>query len=59
MEKVIRLRRRNRLSVYIILAIVLIVAIAAGVYFFIDNRDKEPSRGTYVIENREKVFCNK
>ncbi|MGI6623599.1 MAG: hypothetical protein GX227_08090 [Clostridiaceae bacterium] len=48
MEKTVRIRK-SRISVCIIIAVILIAAIAAGIYFLNNKNNKEPSRGTYVI----------
>lgn len=56
MEKIVRLRK-NRIPIYLIIAVVLIAAVVLGIFFLNNGQKKEPSRGTYVIEVREKVFC--
>lgn len=51
MEKTIRVRK-IRVSFFVIIAIILIAVVAAGIYLLSNKKNKEPSRGTYVIECR-------
>lgn len=50
--------KRPKISIYIfILAFLLIIAIAAGIYFlFLGGGKKEPSRGTYVLGGQQEVI---
>ncbi|MGI6123608.1 MAG: hypothetical protein ACOYIG_05360 [Acetivibrionales bacterium] len=47
--------RKNRIPLYLIIAVVAVAALAAGIYFLLSgNRTKEPNRGTYVIKQTER-----
>ncbi|MGI6084289.1 MAG: hypothetical protein ACOYIF_02445 [Acetivibrionales bacterium] len=47
--------KKNRISLYLIIAVVAIAALAAGIYFIVSgSRSKEPNRGTYVINMTER-----
>ncbi|HHW22842.1 MAG TPA: hypothetical protein GXX26_08180 [Clostridiaceae bacterium] len=43
---------KGRVTVYIIIAVIIIAAVAAGIYFLNNKNNREPSRGTYVIDCR-------
>ena len=52
MEKAMRKIKNPRLL--IIVGIVVIAALAVGIYFMVVDKEKEPTRGTYVISQYEK-----
>jgi len=48
--------QKGRISVYIIITVILVAAVAFGVYYLLSNKkNKTPSKGTYVIEYRGEV----
>lgn len=56
MEKIIKMKRSKLPVLLIIVAVVALAALAFGIYYLVNNRNKEPSRGTYVIEQKMEGF---
>lgn len=51
--------KKPRINVWLVaLALLLVIGLAVGIYFLVGSgRNKEPSRGTYVLVLHDGVKC--